>query len=250
MWAGQSDTLRARHDLVDELFHGGTAADASSNELVGKFQQYIGMTKGLYLCKGGPLQAAASIGDEKLVTLFLDLHPDANAHARGNDSNAALQGTCVLDNVSPEGGVAEIEIAKRLLEHDTDVNRAPGMRGSNALQRAAILGDLDVAILLLQHGAEIQAPDDKDHAFGHGKSKSTALDLAASQGKLSMVKLHLDANGLGGLGGAIGYDSAIDLAHRNRHFAVADLIRAHAAKNKRLERHSPHLAQPQRSYRE
>ncbi|KAF7363214.1 HET-domain-containing protein [Mycena venus] len=73
-----------------------------------------------------------------------------------------------------------IEIARLLLEHGAAVN-AQG--GSRPLQAASSKGDVEIARLLLEHGAKVNAK---------GGHYGTALQAAASNGHIEMARLLLE----------------------------------------------------------
>ncbi|KAI3327383.1 hypothetical protein HD806DRAFT_550920 [Xylariaceae sp. AK1471] len=82
-----------------------------------------------------------------------------------------------------------------------------------ALQIAALYGDMGAALVLLEHGATINAPPAKRGM------RYCALDAAALEGRLDMVKFLLNM-------AAHSHDhGTIRLAVENHHFAVAELIR-------------------------
>lgn len=84
-----------------------------------------------------------------------------------------------------------------------------------------MLGDLETAIILLEHKAHTNAPG--------VQGGYCALDGAARHGRLDMVMFLLSASSLSQYRGSTGYDGAIECAEKHGHFAVADLIRKHAA---------------------
>lgn len=120
-----------------------------------------------------------------------------------------------------------MRICLLLIEKGADVN-AKSSRDHDipALVSAAMMGDLELAALLLREGADINKPGGSDYCSG-GR---TALDMAASYGRLDMVKFLLSANALSSVFGATGYQGAICEAELMNYLAVADLIREHAAK--------------------
>lgn len=243
----------ARREFIKELLNAGAPINASRQENPRRLFRYVCRGEEYAVFMLTPLQASASRCDEELVTLLLSLHADVNHPAKGHQGSTALQGACAWMPVTPSEGEIKLKIAKLLLEHGADTNAAPAWSGYTALQRAAFLGDLELATLLLRHGADIQAPFPRSRLILR-KSRivieKTALDMASHRGRLDMVKLLLNANGLSGVRGVTGYDGAIHLAHDCDHFAIVDLIRRHAAENERLGRPNPHLIQPKRSFRE
>lgn len=223
--------IGARRGLIDELNHKRTAIDisVSNKEKVESFRRYLGEKRWYFEAPDSPLCCAASRGDEDLVTLLLDCQADVDGMQFIADHDTALQGACKWQPMSSEEGVIKVNIVNRLLDHGADVNRAPPHAGFTALQAAAFRGDLEVAMLLLQQGADIQAPRDSGllsemYGLRNEYREQTALDIAAEHGQVDMVKLLLNANGLSASRGNNGYKGAINLARESCHFAVADLI--------------------------
>lgn len=75
------------------------------------------------------------------------------------------------------------ELVELLLEHGAQVNRVPGRLG--ALQQAAISGSLDCVRLLVDAGADVNAP-------AYHPWEPTALEAASFRGHLEMVAFLLD----------------------------------------------------------
>lgn len=168
-----------------------------------------------------PLQMAARLGDETLVRLFLREGADVNSPARSCTGFTALQAICQWSIAIAEEHRLRMRICSLLIDQGADLNAAPAELGNTALGWAAIMGDLELAALLIHEGADINA---SRHHNG------SALDYAASSGRLDTVKFLLNANALSAGSGTRGYDGAVGQAVSSGHFAVADLIREHAAK--------------------
>lgn len=201
-----------------------------------------------------PLQAAARRGNERLVRLLLGVGSNVNSRAcrgqGGQHSHTALQAICFWDTATEEEYDRKRRICQLIISHGADTNGAPArVGGYTALQYAAMAGHLEIAALLLRNGARVNAPSGRPD----GK---LALDLAVGFGRLDMVKFLLNANALSSFRGATGYDGAIKLAEcrlyqirENRgYFAIADLIRKHAANNMALGLMNPELLKPQEDY--
>lgn len=167
-----------------------------------------------------PLQAAAKKGNESLVRLFLQEGANVNSPARSRYGVTALQGICSWHPATEEEHQSKLRICRLLINEGADVNYPPAAYMHRALSCSAWMGDLEVAALLLSEGANINATD----------SNGTALDKAAWQGRLDMVKFLLNANALSSVRGTTGYGGAIQRAEEDGNLAVADLIREHAAK--------------------
>ncbi|KAG6368379.1 hypothetical protein INS49_002585 [Diaporthe citri] len=194
------------------------------------------------LGKCTPLQAAARRGNERLVHLLLGGGSNVNSRACGRLSWTALQAICSWDTATEQEYERKMRICQLLISHGADTNAAPArIEGWTALQRAAILGHLEMAALLLRNGALINAPSCVI-------SGSTALDAAVYGARLDMVKFLLNANALSSFRGTTGYDGAIKLAKRQGHSVIADLIREHATNNMSLGLINPELLKPQEDY--
>lgn len=187
-----------------------------------------------------PLQQAAYQGNENLVCLFLQKGANVNSLARGCYGFTALQGICLWNPATEEEHQQKMRICRLLINQGADVNSTPATDMYTALGSAAINGDLELAALLLREGAEINAT---------GGSPGTALDQAATSGRLDMVKFLLNANALSSVRGATGYDGAIRGAERYCNPAIANLIREHAAKVQAGTVFNPELLEPQKDYR-
>jgi ankyrin repeat protein len=61
------------------------------------------------------------------------------------------------------------------------------------------------------------------------KEGRTAIEGAAEHGRLDMVQLLLNAGAKGDVTGKTGFKRAIELAEKNRHFAIAQVLRAQQA---------------------
>ncbi|KAL4887569.1 ankyrin repeat-containing domain protein [Aspergillus karnatakaensis] len=113
---------------------------------------------------------------------------------------------------------SHVDIANLLLQHGADVNAAPAENhGVTALQAAAINGMMEMAIRLLEAGADVRAPA----APNDGR---TAIDGAAERGYWDMVQLLLNAHGdQGGLKTVC--DGAAGYAQGEGHFDLAAWLR-------------------------
>lgn len=204
-----------------------------------------------------PLKAAARECSVDIVELLLQAGADVNAPAKGRQGYTVLQVSCGSQPDFLEGQKRKLRTIRLLLAHGADVNDAPARtRGKTALQEAAASGDLAVAKLLLFHNptADINAPPCARvyTSTGHGWEEprlGTALDCAAGNGRIDMVKLLLNCNALSHYRGKTGYDGAIDEARDKGHLAVADLIHQHAEDTIRSGT-GPDLLQPWRDYHE
>lgn len=197
-----------------------------------------------------PLQAAADRGNEEVVLLLLKEGATVNAPALGRRGYTALQAICSFDAFTQDEQARKIRIINSLIDNGANINAAPAWcAGYTALQLTALRGDLETAILLLQKGADVNAPPCK-RTTGRDWKPDNALDTAAEEGRLDLVKLLLNANALSEFRGDTGYDGAIELAENT---AVAELIRQHAAQirsDEELKTLSEYLSHPPRDWHE
>ena len=155
---------------------------------------------------GTALQAALRIGSIAMVMLLLDSGADINAFPAHNGGRTALQ--AAVDRDSPD-----TELLSILLDYGADINAPAAMNyGITALQAAASKGHLNIALKLLNMGADPNAP-------GSLEQGRTALEGAAQHGRLDMVQLLFNA-------GAEPTQSAVNFAEQERHFVIADMIKA------------------------
>ncbi|KAK0715449.1 ankyrin repeat-containing domain protein [Lasiosphaeris hirsuta] len=158
-----------------------------------------------------PIQAAAGRGHIRLVRMLLERGADINAPAAFKYGRTALQAAC--SRVEPD-----MDLIKLLIDQGADVNAKAGQRyGLTALQGAAIQGHIKLVLFLIDLGADVNAPP----AHKHGR---TALDGAAENGRLDMVQVLLNAGAKCSVGGRSGYDSAVEFAQGEGHWAVAELL--------------------------
>lgn len=200
------------------------------------------------------LQEAANRCNVELVALLLQKGANVNAPARGRWGKTALQAICDLHPHSEAGKAPEQrEIINLLVDHGANINAAPArIEGMTALQCAAHWGNLEVIILLLSYDppADVNAPSCEVPGSPHSRSYGNALDVAAGQGRLDVVKLLLNNGGLSCCPGDTGYDGAIGLAEDKGFLAVAKLMRQHPTAISRSSATRPNLLQPQRDWRE
>ncbi|KAH7165757.1 ankyrin repeat-containing domain protein [Dactylonectria macrodidyma] len=128
-----------------------------------------------------PLQLSVLKGDLGIAELLLNA--GANPNAVDAVGTTALQLLC---SKSHQSSVQSLEMATLLLRRDADVNAPAGRNryGSTALQAAANYGDAALVSLLLEHGADPNAPL-------CDKGGRTALQAAAESGNLDLVLLFI-----------------------------------------------------------
>ncbi|KAI0407503.1 hypothetical protein F4802DRAFT_595317 [Xylaria palmicola] len=193
-----------RHDLIFEILDAGADVNACASPSY-------------------PIQAAAQRGDLELVIQLVQRGAIINQPALGFWGRTALQGACEWTALSMEERSRQVQLIKYLINQGAYVN-APAAYdcGRTALQIAALYGDVEIVLLLLEHDALINAPP-----VEFAGNWYSALDLAASEGRLDMVKILLNTGAHSHYRGETGYQGAIDAALKNHHFAVAALIEEH-----------------------
>ncbi|KAL2822259.1 ankyrin repeat-containing domain protein [Aspergillus cavernicola] len=115
-----------------------------------------------------------------------------------------------------------VNLANILLEHGADINALPAEdRGITALQAASINGMFELAVRLLERGADVSAP-------AAPRNGRTAINGAAERGHFDMVQLLLNAYGP--------YEDlesvrrqAAGYAEKEDHFEVARWLRGYSA---------------------
>jgi hypothetical protein len=105
------------------------------------------------------------------------------------------------------------DIAKLLLEHGADVN-AKDKYGGTPLHRAVLTEDADVVTLLLEHGADVNAKD---------KYGGTPLHLAAAKGHADIARLLLEHGADPSIKDNEG-STPLDIARRKGYAVVARVI--------------------------
>ncbi|ROW10217.1 hypothetical protein VMCG_01753 [Cytospora schulzeri] len=205
-----------RQQLVQKLIHAG--ADIHAYSFSGPTGKYYRMP-----CAMSPLQAAAFTGQEHLVQQLLKLGARVDVKPLPEGAVTAFQCICQWDPVTPEENMRKLNIIQILIDHGAEVNESPsGLTIFTGLQEAAFQGSLDIATLLLRHGANINDPS-IDGGY--------ALDIAVGLGRMDMVQLLLNANAVSSRPGKTGYDGAIERARERGHFALAELVFQHAENN-------------------
>jgi ankyrin repeat protein len=199
-----------------------------------------------------PLYAAALGGDKELVALLLKYHANVNAKsARGSQrrlihellARAASRKkrpdyagivTTLLEHEPDLSGCLQItitsglvELTRALLAHGANVEEEmveysrsrrpepPSYYGNRPLHRAVQLDRVEIARLLLDHKAQIDARND----FGQ-----TPLHVAATSGKADMVRLLLKAGASRTVVDVRG-QTALELAQRKDRADVVELLR-------------------------
>ncbi|KAG6355003.1 hypothetical protein INS49_004084 [Diaporthe citri] len=154
------------------------------------------------------------------IRFVVDQGADVNAPLTSNKRPTVLQAAC--DNG------AQLSHIKFLLEKGADVNAPPAPEGGfTALQYAARNGLMNIVTLLLDHGADVNALS--GYCLGNASHSFTrAIDLAAKHSRLDMVHFLIAAGGKSSQPGSTGFEGAIEIATRERNFAIRCLLQEYA----------------------
>lgn len=160
-----------------------------------------------------PTQLAADNGQLETVKMLLDRGADINEAPAYRFGRTALQAAISRD----EPGM---ELVQFLLDNGAEVNAKPAVHGGiTALQGSAISGDIMLAKRLIDNGADVNGAP----SFVEGRY---AIEGAAEHGRLDMVQFLLNAGARGNVLNGKGFERAIELATKNEHFAIANLLKS------------------------
>ncbi|VUC25942.1 unnamed protein product [Clonostachys rosea] len=182
-----------------------------------------------------PLQAAAYVCSYPSVLQLLDRGADVNAPPRGLRGVTALQAICHWSPISGEDRDHQQKIVNLLIKNGANINAGISDRGMTAIMYSACEGDVELAAVLLAHGAD---PNLHVKTTMKGQRRST---LDAATDRCDMVKLLLDAGALSGQRGSTGYEGAVLDAEKYGNHASARILRDHIKRQERQFRVSPEL---------
>ncbi|KAF8852310.1 ankyrin [Acephala macrosclerotiorum] len=203
--------------LCNRLLDAGALVNRPNGSRVRRFMASLEKAGKKFLPEFSSLSAMQSsptsgYGRLKFVTMLLDRGADVNEAPGYRFGRTALQAATSSENLN-------MELVQFLLDKGAHVNAKPAVHGGiTALQGAAISGDIMLAKLLLGKGAEVNAAP----SFSEGRY---AIEGAAEHGRLDMVQLLLNAGAKGNVLRGTGFKYAIELAEKNQHFTVANLLR-------------------------
>lgn len=161
-----------------------------------------------------PTQLAASAGDMIALEMLLEYGTGVNEPPGDRFGRTTLQAACER-SIGPD----KTALINFLLDRGSDVNAEAGLLcGVTALQAAAITGDIKIVELLISKGADVNAMA----SFEEGRY---AIEGAAEHGRLDTVQMLLNAGAKGNVGLGTGFAYAIELAEKEGHFAVANLLK-------------------------
>jgi ankyrin repeat protein len=163
-----------------------------------------------------PIQLASETKQLKAVKLLLKFGAELNAPPATKYGRTALQ-------AAASSQVPDVGLVKFLIHEGAHVNaRAAPIGGLTALQAAAIQGQINIASLLIENNADVNAAA----SYQEGR---TAIDGAAEHGRMDMVQMLLNAGAVGDVTGRSGFKNAINLAKKNRHFEIVNMLEAQEA---------------------
>ena len=161
-----------------------------------------------------PLLQAIRNDDSEMVEMLIKFGANINCAATRDIPFTPIQQATKQGN---------FEITQLLLRNGADADSAPGDRnseGTTALQLAAIGGYVGILELLVDYGANVEAP-------GSAKKGTTVLGAAAKHGRLDAVRLLLQ-RGVRLKRQLFGNECVeIRLAKQHGHHAIADLLKSH-----------------------
>lgn len=180
--------------------------------------------------------------NRSVIEELLALHPDPYAIYKGEtilESAARHTEVSIVRNLLRIGASAQsigfalqraaydghLELINMLLEAGADV-KCPARKGiATALQSVADLGLVRIASQLIDAGADV-------NALGYGKYSRTALQRAASNGRIDMLHMLLCRGAriyddVSNQGYRANYVRAVRWAEQNGHKAAAKLLKSH-----------------------
>ncbi|KAI8657953.1 hypothetical protein NCS57_01175400 [Fusarium keratoplasticum] len=159
-----------------------------------------------------PTQLAAANGQLEAVKMLVGRGADINEAPAYRFGRTALQ--AATSRTEPD-----MDLVQFLLDNGADVNAKPAVYGGiTALQGSAISGDIMLAKRLIDNGADVNGAP----SYVEGRY---AIEGAAEHGRLDMVQLLLNAGARGNVLNGMGFKRAIELATKNEHFAIANLLK-------------------------
>jgi ankyrin repeat protein len=168
---------------------------------------------------------------EDLVKLLVHHGADINAKPDRNDIPTALQLLCAKEYTDPSEAQHVRGLIHFLIDNGADVNLAPALGACSALQVCAYRGDIERAMILVQHCADPNLhPVPMRRSIDGAVFLHSALDLAAGAGRLDMTQYLLNIDAFSGTPGETGYQGALDGAWEKFNHAVAEVIRNHIEK--------------------
>jgi ankyrin repeat protein len=160
-----------------------------------------------------PLQLASELGRLDISKTLVEHGSLINASPAYKHGRTALQAAASSSNPN-------MDLLKYLVDKGADVNAPAGVCGGiTAIQGAAIAGNIPVIQFLLGKGAEVNGKP----ALQDGR---TAVEGAAEHGRLDSVQLLLNYSATGDYVVANGFKKAIDLAEKNGHVEIVNMLRS------------------------
>lgn len=165
-------------------------------------------------------EAAAQVWNVQLLRELVLAGSEADRGVSDIWTNCSLQNACVSNTVSAAEAHAQIETVQYLLELGVPIDGydKPNMELS-PLQMASSNGSLELVLLLLNHGADVNII-----RWWPSGERVKSLDLAAERGRLDVVQALLNAGATSYTTRSTPFDGAIDNALDVGHDETAKLL--------------------------
>lgn len=165
-------------------------------------------------------EAAAQVWNVQLLRELVLAGSEADRAVSDVWTNRSLQHACRSNAVSAAEAQAQIETVQYLLKlgvpidghDDSDMKMSP-------LQMASSVGSLELVLLLLKHGADVNIV-----RIRWNGEEMTSLDFAAKDGRLDVVQVLLNAGATSFTTQSTPFDGAIDRALKWSHDETAKLL--------------------------
>lgn len=176
---------------------------------------------------GLPLHIAVQEEDPTWINLLLAANEDVNATSR------AAPGRLLMTPLGRAAHVGNLDLVLLLLQNGANIDIGPkdGNSGATALQIAVAEGHINVVQLLLTHGADAHAQRYPEYCgyfiLSPGLFSGTAIELAAGFGRLDILHVLLD-HGLSTEGyHRVQYVLALHYAQKLGHSAIVQCLLDH-----------------------
>ncbi|KAK8101823.1 ankyrin [Apiospora kogelbergensis] len=166
-----------------------------------------------------PLNTAVITGQLEVATWLVKQGAEVNTKGTSGCYIAeSIESETILTNAC--GEKTNLSFVRLLLEAGADVNPKDAIH-STPLSKAIFQGNMDIVILLLAHGANVNHPiEEFDSAY--------PVDLAALFGELDILKVLLDSGGGSIYPGNSGFDKAFYNAYVEGHNGILMFLEQHA----------------------
>ncbi|KAH7018446.1 uncharacterized protein B0I36DRAFT_395245 [Microdochium trichocladiopsis] len=183
---------------------------------------------------GRPVNQAAIKTAYRVWNLDVIKHAQAQANnkfgtAENESSDSLLRLVCNNRPTTPAETQRRNFLVRQILQsvedlNDEDINDQDEYWGVSALSQAARNGDLELAMILLDHADRFNIAD----ALSYDPEVSYPLDLAVCGGHLDMVQLLLNVGAKSSFPGKTGFDGAMAYAKASKEDVILELIQRFA----------------------